>query len=199
MERMTDPEERQYTLQELADSAGVSIRTIRYYIGEGLLPGPVGAGPQSHYTESHAIRLQAVSLLKDRYLPLREIRRQLAGLDDVEVMQLIDELGGWPVELLERAGPPQPAAASPISLQVSEAPVPYDAVEYIDNALGAPHRGRPLQRTPEPGRSPVRAHDEAWRRIEVAEGVELLVRDDIYRRKRDRIDWLIEWARKVTD
>ena len=38
MERSTDGSERQYTLQELADSAGVSIRTIRYYIGEGLLP-----------------------------------------------------------------------------------------------------------------------------------------------------------------
>jgi hypothetical protein len=29
--------------------------------------------------------------------------------------------------------------------------------------------------------------------------VELLVRDDIYRRRRDRVDWLIDWARKVVD
>jgi hypothetical protein len=43
------------------------------------------------------------------------------------------------------------------------------------------------------------AAGETWRRIEVADGVELLVRDDIYRRRRDRIDWLIDWARKVVD
>jgi len=94
VERSTDGNERQYTLQELADSAGVSIRTIRYYIGEGLLPGPEGAGPQSHYTESHVQRLRAIGMLKERYLPLKEIRRELTGLDDAAIDELIREMGG---------------------------------------------------------------------------------------------------------
>src|SRR5688572_21740162 len=98
---MRQSDERQYTLQELATAAGVSVRTIRYYIGEGLLPAPVGAGPQSHYTDSHLSRLRAIGLLKDRYLPLKEIRRELSGLDDEQIDRFVSDLGAADVELVE--------------------------------------------------------------------------------------------------
>ena len=91
---MRQSDERQSTLQELATLAGVSVRTIRYYIGEGLLPAPAGAGPQSHYTQSHLNRLRAIGLLKDRYLPLKEIRKALSGLDDEQIDRMITDLDG---------------------------------------------------------------------------------------------------------
>lgn len=194
MERMSRLDERQYTLQELADFAGVSIRTIRYYIGEGLLPAPEGAGPQSHYTESHALRLQVIGLLKERYLPLREIRRALAGLDDVEVARLIDELDSSNLQKESRTYFPVPAG------EISEPQVLYDAAEYIDAAL-AEHQ--PQQRSRVDRRrlnvTGPRVDGESWQRIEVADGVELLVRDDVYRRRQDQLGWLIDWARKVID
>ena len=200
---MQQSDERQYTLQQLATAAGVSIRTIRYYIGEGLLPAPVGAGPQSHYTDSHLNRLRAIGLLKDRYLPLKEIRRELSGLDDEQIDRLITDLGDTAEadfeELAELPSAPlqRPAAAQ----YINEEPAPrYDALAYIDSALD---RGRAtLDRRRRPVREERTAPDaegEHWRKIEVADGVELLVRDDIYRRRRDRIDWLIDWARKVVD
>jgi DNA-binding transcriptional MerR regulator len=193
---MTHRDERQYSLQELADTAGVSIRTIRYYIGEGLLPAPAGAGPQSHYTESHAQRLRAISLLKDRYLPLKEIRRALAGLDDAEVARLIDELAG-PSGVLESRRLPEAPAAAPLA---SESKAFYSAADYIDAALEESPSRRRLTRSRYEARSiEERDESEAWRRIEIADGVELLVREDRYRRRRDQLSWLIDWARKVVD
>jgi len=187
VERTAFSGERQYTLQELADSAGVSIRTIRYYIGEGLLPGPEGAGPQSHYTASHMQRLRAIGLLKDRFLPLREIRRQIAGLDDAEIDRLIDDLGG-------------PISSEPDGIMPVPAPGHETALDYIDAALAErPSRTLPLREERRRFRSESDAEGERWRRIIVADGVEILVREEIYRRRKDRIDWLTDWAKKVVD
>ena len=64
-------------LTELADRAGVSIRTVRYYIQQGLLPKPEARGPGAHYTEEHLDRLLLVKRLQREHLPLAEIRRVL--------------------------------------------------------------------------------------------------------------------------
>ena len=202
MERLSHSDERQYTLQELADSADVSIRTIRYYIGEGLLPGPEGAGPQSHYTTSHAQRLRAIGLLKDRYLPLKEIRRQLTGLDEAQIDRLITELSGPLIdESPDMAAPvaaPEESAPAGDQSSFEQPPVRYDAREYIDAALSrSATRSRAVRESIRSER--VLDQGEIWRRIEVAAGVELLVREDIYGRRKDQLDWLIDWARKVVD
>src|SRR5215216_5219614 len=94
---MMDDEPR-YTLNELTDEAGVSVRTVRYYIAEGLLPPPVGAGPRSGYTVGHLDRLRLIGQLKDAYLPLKEIRRRVAGLSDAEVRQRLASTEDGPVQ-----------------------------------------------------------------------------------------------------
>lgn len=78
-------------LADLAEAAGVSIRTIRYYIAEGLLPPPDGAGPRAAYRREHLDRLRLVGRLKAAYLPLREIRRRLRGLDAAAVRDLLTD------------------------------------------------------------------------------------------------------------
>ncbi|MEA2524884.1 MAG: hypothetical protein QOF73_2111, partial [Thermomicrobiales bacterium] len=37
----------------------------------------------------------------------------------------------------------------------------------------------------------------SWRRISLGDDAELLIRDETYHRKRERVDWLVGWARKV--
>ncbi|CAN5307892.1 hypothetical protein BH09GEM1_BH09GEM1_18440 [soil metagenome] len=64
-------------LTELADRAGVSIRTVRYYIQQGLLTKPEARGPGAHYTEEHLDRLLLIKRLQREHLPLAEIRRVL--------------------------------------------------------------------------------------------------------------------------
>ncbi|MEO7455742.1 MAG: MerR family transcriptional regulator [Gemmatimonadaceae bacterium] len=67
----------QLDLPDLADRAGVSIRTVRYYIQQGLLPKPEARGPGAHYTEEHLDRLLLVKRLQKEHLPLGEIRRRI--------------------------------------------------------------------------------------------------------------------------
>jgi len=74
-----------YRLAELAAATGVSSRTIRYYIAEGLLPPPEGVGPAAVYTAAQCDRLALIATLKGRYLPLREIAARLKELDDAGV------------------------------------------------------------------------------------------------------------------
>ena len=73
-------EERGWTVEELADLVGVPVRTIRYYITEGLLPGPGTRGKGTVYTEEHLLRLRLIRLLADQRVPLAQIREQVAAL-----------------------------------------------------------------------------------------------------------------------
>jgi DNA-binding transcriptional MerR regulator len=84
-DEVTEDSAPAYTLEELAKLAGVTPRTVRYYIGEGLLPPAVSAGPNSGYTEEHRDRLRLIARLKDAYVPLREIKRRLDGLSDADI------------------------------------------------------------------------------------------------------------------
>ncbi len=66
-------------IAELAARANVTPRTIRYYVAEGLLPPPGGAGQRRSYGQEHLQRLELIRELKAAYLPLHEIRRRLGA------------------------------------------------------------------------------------------------------------------------
>ena len=54
-----------YTINELAQRAQVSRRTVRYYVQRGLLEPPEGKGRGSHYTARH---LQHLLYIRDQQL-----------------------------------------------------------------------------------------------------------------------------------
>ncbi|HEY8598253.1 MAG TPA: MerR family transcriptional regulator [Thermomicrobiales bacterium] len=101
-----------YRLADLADLTGVTQRTIRFYIAEGLLPPPEGAGPAAVYTAVHRDRLALINGLKERYLPLREIRSRLATLTEAEIRAELQQIAAEP--------PPDPATTPPAALPPSE-------------------------------------------------------------------------------
>ena len=68
----------QYSIEELASKAGVSRRTVRYYVQRGLLPAPWGLGRGRHYGEEHLAALLQAKVLQERGLDLEAIRRNLA-------------------------------------------------------------------------------------------------------------------------
>src|SRR5829696_2721263 len=93
-------ERSEYTLNELTELAGVSARTVRYYISEGLLPPPDSTGPRASYSEAHLNRLLLIGRLKNAYLPLREIRRHLDSMDDRQIEAAVtqeENRGQFPV------------------------------------------------------------------------------------------------------
>lgn len=87
---MTTADTPTYSLAELAQLGDVTIRTIRYYIGQGLLPSPIAEGPNTRYTAGHVDRLLLIRELQREHLPLAEIRSRLERLDDTQVRELIE-------------------------------------------------------------------------------------------------------------
>jgi DNA-binding transcriptional MerR regulator len=105
---------REWKLTELAEAAGVSPRTVRYYVQRGLLPAPPFKGPDTVYGEDHLLRLKAIRALQARFLPLEAIQVELARLSPEELQALVD------------AGPtPPPSAAG--APGVSPPPLPEPA------------------------------------------------------------------------
>lgn len=75
------------SVDDLADQSGVSVRTIRYYQSEGLLPAPARHGRQAMYGAEHLDRLRLITALQDRGLRLSAISSLLdqadgAGVDE---------------------------------------------------------------------------------------------------------------------
>jgi DNA-binding transcriptional MerR regulator len=69
-----DGEPSRFNIDELADLGGVSRRTVRYYVQEGLLPAPLGVGRGRHYGQAHLDRLLEVKAQQEAGRSLDEIR-----------------------------------------------------------------------------------------------------------------------------
>ena len=178
---MTHPIEA-YDLAELSDRAGVSQRTVRYYIQQGLLPSPETRGPGAHYGPEHLDRLRLIRSLQRQHLPLAEIRRRLEELNPAEIRELL-------------------AAERPVG----------SAKDYIMGVLseGAPMMSR--QKTPDAGppvlSSPHAMYEQEkprrqqvrtqWDRIPLGPDVELHVRRPLSREQIRQVEQLLKAARNI--
>lgn len=58
------------------------LRTLRYYMTEGLLDGPLTyEGGFARFGYRHVLQVVAIKKLQSEYLPIRKIREVLSGLD----------------------------------------------------------------------------------------------------------------------
>jgi DNA-binding transcriptional MerR regulator len=210
------------TLGELTAAADVSVRTVRYYIAEGLLPPPEGSGPGSSYTQGHLDRLRLIQRFKDAYLPRKEIRRRLSGLSDDEVRSLLvaddnraalitsptagmlyDESLTAARDYLALLESREEYRTEPMALQFPAAAAPVEASLAESDFRPQPARSRGPRaagatRTSAEREEPVASSGTGlWRRIPLGDEAELVISDRVYGRHRDRIDWLVRWARKV--
>lgn len=105
----------EWKLAELAAEAGVSPRTVRYYVQRGLLPAPPFKGPDTVYGEEHLRRLKAIRVLQARFLPLDAIQVELARLSPDELKALSE--AQVPTDILPPAPPavPEPIKSSGVS------------------------------------------------------------------------------------
>jgi DNA-binding transcriptional MerR regulator len=138
---------REWKLTELAEAAGVSPRTVRYYVQRGLLPAPPFKGPDTVYGEDHLLRLKAIRVLQARFLPLDAIQVELMRLGPDELKALAET---------DPALPPPPATGA-----AAPAPAPSVLPEPVKE-------GAPV--SPSDGVT-------SWRRWELAPGLELHLAD----------------------
>lgn len=73
----TAPE--RFSIDELATLAGVTPRTVRYYIAQGLLSRPKGEKRGAHYLRPHLEQLLLVRRWTDAGLSLERVRELIAG------------------------------------------------------------------------------------------------------------------------
>ena len=84
-------------IRELARATGVDVETIRYYEKENLLPEPARLdNGYRNYAQSHLERLSFIRHCRALDMPLSDIKRLLAFVDDparhcLDVNQLVDE------------------------------------------------------------------------------------------------------------
>lgn len=71
-----------FSIDELSTLAGVTPRTVRYYIAEGLLDRPEGEKRGAHYLDRHLQQLLQIRRWTDAGLSLERIRELRAGASD---------------------------------------------------------------------------------------------------------------------
>jgi len=81
----------EYTIGELVSLSGVNRRNVHFYVQQGLLPPPQGAGLGARYSDDHLLCLRAIPVLRNRGLRLDEIRERLAGSDARSIEALVAE------------------------------------------------------------------------------------------------------------
>lgn len=69
------------TVDEVAERAGTTVRTVRYYQSQGLLPAPERVGREARYGDDHLERLRLITRLQHQGLRLTAIAELLKQED----------------------------------------------------------------------------------------------------------------------
>ena len=80
-----------YTIKEIADLAGVTTRTLRYYDEIGLLPpAETSANGYRYYDHASLLKLQQILFFRELDVPLKDIQLMMNHPD----FNLLDALEG---------------------------------------------------------------------------------------------------------
>jgi DNA-binding transcriptional MerR regulator len=136
------PDQTRYKVRERPDA-----RTIRYYVSQGLLPKPLGYdGGRARYGGVHLARLLLLKRRQAEHETLSRIARELAALDDVQVIErLLDR---------QRQARPRRVVGPLPSLPPPESepePEPHPAAADTAGALRPDARGPARRLTLAPG------------------------------------------------
>jgi DNA-binding transcriptional MerR regulator len=190
----SDPNAR-YNLTELADLAGVTPRTVRYYQSQGLMPAVGTAGPGAKYDDPHLGRLRLIRRLQREHQPLAEIRRHLESLDSAEIMALAESPPAKPadsaLEYIRRVMLPSHGAAESSMTHTYAAAPP--AVRLPASAPTEPAVPAPDVATE------ARIERSQWERIAIGRDIELHIRRPLPRSTAKRIDRLVSIARDLLE
>jgi len=196
---------KDYSLEDLVKITGLSLRTLRYYIQEGLLQGPDTHGKNARYSQTHLDQLELIQRLKNLHVPLQEIRHLLNNITPQE---------------LTRVRQYQEKLRSPViqekSIYAEETPVykaDTSALDYIRSlenkwddirTLSEPDIAAPGLASPLPSPYPIledesheRSEEELWTRVTIEDGLELNIRQPREYEEQEKLALLIEYARKL--
>ncbi|BCK70686.1 MerR family transcriptional regulator [Streptomyces libani subsp. rufus] len=173
------PAAREFRMADLAEEAGITVRTLRFYRERKLIPPPRREGRIAWYNEHHLARLRTIGALLERGHTLGGIAELLSAFDtgrDVgELLGLENPLvPPWSEETPVRLTPEELAdhfsediTAENLSTSLDIGYLAVDGDEFVhisrrllDASTELVHQGIPLAAVLEAGRQ-VRAHADA--------------------------------------
>lgn len=197
-----------YDLKSLAELTGVAPRTVHFYVQQGLLPPPDGAGRGARYSGIHRDRLRLIRRLQDQHLPLAEIRKHLDRIPSAMLS-----------EVAAAAPPPKPKSAADYIRSVlgSSPPTPASPPVAVHAKAPAPAfrpSSRPFARRgtehdpgvmaesssplhDEAGLSPTPVERSQWERLVVHPDVEIHLRRPGARATNRKVEKLVDFARSL--
>lgn len=173
------------TIAELEERAGVPRRTIYFYVQQGLLPPPRGAGLGARYDRRHLDRLAAIPRLRAAGWRLDRIRQHFSHASDADIAAIL--VGRVPDESTSGAARPIAFARHVASKKEEEASTPASpsdhliaepspaSGEYVERARAAPSQRSVGRNSASSATGPSEARPELVERYRLAPGVELLV------------------------
>lgn len=172
-----------FSIEELADQVDLSVRTVRYYITEGLLPGPQGRGKATTYGEEHLLRLRLIRLLSLQHRPLAEIHQLLnrLSLDEIRTLLAEEEQRARALEPEGQAQKPQAYIATLLKnaqatrLAATSQSAPAALPSAPPGLAGAP--GQHVRENGHAYRMTSVSSAASWRRLELAPGIELHIQE----------------------
>ena len=182
------------TDHSIADVAAVTetpVRTIRYYIAQGLLPSAGRTGPAARYDDAFVARLRAIRRLQEVHLPLAVIQTTLEGLGEADLREIVER----PPQA------PEDSASDYVKRLLAEAPASAARERSVDDRdalfIAPPSAPAAWPDLSEPTVEPAQAERSHWERIVLAPGIELHVRRPNARASTKRVERLVEFAQQL--
>ncbi|MBW6466854.1 MAG: MerR family transcriptional regulator [Brevefilum sp.] len=195
------------SIEDLEKHSGLPVRTLHYYMAEGLLPGPDKRGKNASYSQEHLDRLDLILILKELHLPLKEIRDLLENMTPAEIQHYLDDQEDLLVKL---------KAAQPDDVSSSWDTEGSSALEYIKgleeahgmiNEIRSDQTYYPQRLRLENNRfdresigldmAAAQPQEERWRRMVLADGIELHTRETRDKETLHKIKRLLSFARSL--
>lgn len=215
------------TLAELAAASGLLPRTLRSWVTQGLLPGPLSRGPFARYPADTLERVLAIRAMRELLgMPLAAIRQELLVATPEQIHAHAAKATGLAPEPAEPAAPssaassgsalsylqglrsgqatPKPPPPAPMMRMAAPPPRADAAPPALASAAyepPPPSGFEALERRLAEGRtgkpSARKARAEEWLRIPVTPDVELAIRGPLDAEQRARLERCADLVRDI--
>lgn len=203
------------TLADLAAASGLQARTIRSWVAQGILPGPLTRGPAARYPADTLRRLLAIRAMRDLLgMPLAAIRQELLVASAEQLDAYAAKAAGLAPEPQEApparlAAPASPGAAldylRALRARAAAAPAPpaqlaEDRADPLPSPSPPPRGFAALEQHLAAARPAVparKARAEEWLRIPITPDVELAVRGRLDAEQRAQLERCADLVRDI--
>jgi DNA-binding transcriptional MerR regulator len=198
----------EFTLEDLENMSGLSIRTLRFYIQEGLLPGPDTRGKFARYSQVHLDTIRFIDRLKKVHMPLKQIRHLLETMSSADIERIIQsKSGGNFVFSSPQLFKEEEDEGKMKGVKRSSALEYIRSLENLQDSLKVKDGNTKFYAPPAPSQAPAPSgkfytskslnDGETWQRFHLAEGINLQVRLPMDKEKEKAVEDLLETAHQL--